>query len=130
MREVFNAHAELKAMCAEDTVSNRLRRYMKRLEAKRMKAAKQQAAKQELMERRAMRQEDVAALKARRVEQRSDAAQRTVEGKIAARNPKKARQAANHKSGRRPAALEGEASKPQRKRRALHDITDAIQNLS
>ncbi|KAE8976388.1 hypothetical protein PR001_g25026 [Phytophthora rubi] len=91
MREVFNAHAELKAMCAEDTVSNRLRRYMKRLEAKRMKAAKQQAAKQELMERRAMRQEDVAALKARRVEQRSDAAQRTVEGKIAARNPKKAR---------------------------------------
>ncbi|KAE9158877.1 hypothetical protein PF004_g31733, partial [Phytophthora fragariae] len=67
MREVFNAHAELKAMRAEDTESNRLRRYMKRLEADRMKATKQQTAKQELMERREMRQEDVAALKARRV---------------------------------------------------------------
>ncbi|KAE8987313.1 hypothetical protein PR002_g22085 [Phytophthora rubi] len=130
MREVFNAHAELKTMRAEDTESNRLHRYMKRLEADRMKATKQQTAKQELMERREMRQEDVAALKARRVEQRSDAAQRRIEGKIAARNAKEAQQAANHKSGRRPAALEGEASKPQRKRRALHDITDAIQNLS
>ncbi|KAE8903701.1 hypothetical protein PF003_g12239 [Phytophthora fragariae] len=130
MREVFNAHAELKAMRAEDTESNRLRRYMKRLEADRMKATKQQTAKQELMERREMRQEDVAALKARRVKQRSDAAQRRIEGKIAARNAKEAQQAANHKSERRPAALEGGASKPQRKRRALHDITDAIQNLS
>ncbi|KAE9307314.1 hypothetical protein PF008_g21263 [Phytophthora fragariae] len=114
----------------QDTESNRLRRYMKRLEADRMKATKQQTAKQELVERREMRQEDVAALKARRVEQRSDAAQRRIEGKIAARNAKEAQQAANHKSGRRPAALEGGASKPQRKRRALHDITDAIQNLS
>lgn len=86
MREVLNDHVELKDMRAEDTESNRLRRYMKRLEVGRMKAAKQQVAKQELMERRAMCQEDVVALIARRVEQRSNATQHSVEGTIEARN--------------------------------------------
>jgi len=76
-----------------------------------------------------MRQEDVAALKGRRFEQRADATQRRAEGKTAARNAKAAQRSANRKSERRPSAPAEKAS-PQPKRRVLQDITAAIQNLS
>lgn len=120
MKEAFSIHSELKAMRVQDLESHRLRRVTKKQEVDRLKSERKHVSQRELQERRAMRVEDAAALNARRAAKRAEAARTKAENMATAHG---AKQASCIKSKRRPAGRPGSAAEPQRKRRALQDIT-------